>query len=102
MSQHTIEVHLCWNDDHGNFTGLTRAVEFYDGDLLARLEHDEGVMVELPLPRARHVGNLLWDLVRMEKTQAVHLARYLVSRGFVVIEHASDESPWNSLEGVKS
>jgi hypothetical protein len=95
-----IDVHLCHNNERGLPSGLLHAVAFYElgGDLLAGLEHAEGISFEAPAKRQRWVGNMLWDSTIMDNERAIKFARWLVQQGFVVTEHASDEAPWNALD----
>lgn len=94
-------VGLCVNDDSGNFTGKVSKIDIEDGvDICVELEHadmleedggdlctvrhnfiviaDKRYSIE-PGSACNHVGNMLWDAVRMEEQTARRMVRDLVT-----------------------
>lgn len=94
-------VALCVNDDNGNFTGKVSKIDIEDGvDICVELEHadmleddggehivighaflvlgDKRYSIE-PGSACNHVGNMLWDAVRMEEQTARRMVRDMVA-----------------------
>lgn len=107
-----ISLHLCCNDDHGNFAGEVGHVEFHDADgLVLDLELDPLHLGDwLPMRWAdrdglvafengdtvlwvkckghrRWVGSLFWDATAVDLADAIELAWFLLKAGFQVTEY---------------
>lgn len=114
----TVSVHLCVNDYHGEFTGCLEAVDVYDKgiDSLTEMQgpliEDEGgeygstridffkvshevkiqdrTYTHLPHTHRNHVGNIHWDSVEMEETEAKRLVSDLLAEGGWSVEVSTD------------
>jgi len=112
-----IDVHLCCNDERGNFSGALLKAEFFDGEgemcleldsgaffeddeeLFTHFEWEEGFLrFETPAQvrrfairgRGSMTGNVFWESTQMEDAEALDFAEYLVRREFDVLENVCE------------
>lgn len=94
----TITISFACNHSNGCFSGRFSAIEFAgpDGDMEAELSgpsralkflHDRIHVSGMPYKASRrrcHVGNLIWDSVRMDLNEARRLLAVLVGYGWTI------------------